>query len=607
MSNMLIGGGFDDVVSSMIFALLKKNHIVAPDSFIKHYGLRYNSEKIEDILHNMPNLDLKSIETYVESNISDLDRGSNGIVFTPTYIIDHIIENVNIASSDSKIIDPSCGCGSFLIGVTNYLVKRFNKSYCAVISENVYGIDIVPLFVETVKLLLSTLCLLNREDPSNISFNICCKNSLDTNWSKLFDCDYFDYVIGNPPYSNPHDLTESMANLMKSYKTTKKGTSNIYYAFIEKGVEHLSDKGNLGYIVPNNYLTIVAAQPLRKWIKKEKLIYKLVDFTENMVFSPIRTYNSSLFINKANKTHFDYAVIEKTEDIQQSLQSLSYLQYDYVNLDDEGWKLLSNDKLDIIRKIEQFDKKIKKYIHAGIATLRDGIYILDGYDSKMEMYYKICNSKKYFIEPGIVRKLYKISKIVDETSISQSVQFIICPYVTSHQKKLDGSEKKSSVLISEELFKEKYPLCYEYLLDMRDILDERDNGAGASPKWYAYGRTQGLNYVGKKLLFPTFSSKPKFMILEDEDALFCNGYAIVGDESASLDVLQTILNSKLMEFYVSNTSYPIEGGYYCYQKKFIQNFSIPELTESDCNYLLSVNSEEINEFLIQKYISPLSM
>ena len=95
--------------------------------------------------------------------------------------------------------------------------------------------------------------------------------------------------------------------------------------------------------------------------------------------------------------------------------------------------------------------------------------------------------------------------------------------------------------------------------------------------------------------------------MEDEDALFCNGYAIVGDESASLDVLQTILNSKLMEFYVSNTSYPIEGGYYCYQKKFIQNFSIPELTESDCNYLLSVNSEEINEFLIQKYISPLSM
>ncbi|NJL60134.1 MAG: hypothetical protein HC887_11360 [Desulfobacteraceae bacterium] len=32
--------------------------------------------------------------------------------------------------------------------------------------------------------------------------------------------------------------------------------------------------------------------------------------------------------------------------------------------------------------------------------------------------------------------------------------------------------------------------------------------------------------TGKKLITPTFSRYPRFMIAEEEDALFCNGYAL---------------------------------------------------------------------------------
>ena len=141
-------------------------------------------------------------------------------------------------------------------------------------------------------------------------------------------------------------------------------------------------------------------------------------------------------------------------------------------------------------------------------------------------------------------------------------------------------------------------------MEVRDILNERDNGRGASPKWYAYGRTQGLNYIGRKLLFPTFSAKPKFMILEDEEALFCNGYAIVEDDNLPLEIIQPVINSQIMDFYVSNTSYPIEGGYYCYQKKFIQKFSIPSFDENEKAILLSNNEIEINQMLSQKYNVP---
>ena len=598
------GPCFDSTVNAMVFSLLRSHGITPEKSFIERFNLIENEAQIAAIQSRFPTITLKTIEMYIESGIDDEEKGANGIVFTPRYIIDYILDNVGINSSGSSIIDPSCGCGSFLVGAADYMVERYNLTYSEVISNNLFGIDIVPQFIDASKLILSLLCLLHGENPKNLKYNLICTNSLDTDWASQFNRSGFDFVIGNPPYSNPHDLEESMAKLMKSFKTTKKGTSNIFYAFLEKGVEHLSSEGSLGFIIPNNYLSITAAQPLRKWLREESLVSKIVDFDDNMVFDPVRTYNSLLFLNRIKKDSFKYAVIEKTENIETSLKEAEFIQFNYSDLEDEGWKLLPSDKLDSIHNIERFESTIKQFIHTGIATLRDDVYIVDGFDENMGMFYKDHNGNRYHIEPGIVRKLYKISKIVDEKSISDATMNIICPYETMYQVSLDGKKKRISKLISEQKLIDRYPKCYEYLLEVRDILNERDNGRGASPKWYAYGRTQGLNYIGRKLLFPTFSAKPKFMILEDEEALFCNGYAIVEDDNLPLEIIQPVINSQIMDFYVSNTSYPIEGGYYCYQKKFIQKFSIPSFDENEKAILLSNNEIEINQMLSQKYNVP---
>ena len=57
-----------------------------------------------------------------------------------------------------------------------------------------------------------------------------------------------------------------------------------------------------------------------------------------------------------------------------------------------------------------------------------------------------------------------------------------------------------------------------------------------------------------------------------------------------------------MEYYVDKTSVSIEGGYPCYQKNFIEKFSIPRFTEEEIATLRSINEPaKINEFLIAKY------
>ena len=70
----------------------------------------------------------------------------------------------------------------------------------------------------------------------------------------------------------------------------------------------------------------------------------------------------------------------------------------------------------------------------------------------------------------------------------------------------------------------------------------------------------------------------------------------------NIDVVQKVLNSYLMHYYVSKTSVSIQGGYPCYQKNFIENFTIPQFSNEEIRVLKSLNDkQEIDEFLIKKY------
>ncbi len=549
-------------------------------------------------------LTLKQIENVFEALIDDQEKRENGIIFTPCYIVDYIIQNTiddNI-NTQSRIIDPACGSGSFLVLAAEQLSTCLNKSVRDVIAENIYGIDIGKDNIRRTKELLSLLVLSKGEKLEQLTFNIVEANSLKSNWLELFEVSSFDYIIGNPPYVNTHDMSkETVSHLKASFKTTKKGVFNIFYAFIEQSMKFLSDNGKLGFIIPNNYLTITAAKDIRQYLVENAFLHKIIDFGENMVFYPVRTYNSLLFLNKSKNQTLLYATIGKTECIKKALFSATMLSMPIADLDSAGWILLSESELRNIKKIEQAGKPIKPFIRVGIATLKDNIYILDGFDETQGLYFKDYEKVRYYIEPEITRGIYKVSNIKAESSIVEAKQHIIFPYDESTQEGLFDASK-SYQIISEDIVAESFPLCYHYLCQVRDILDGRDKGKGNSVAWYAYGRSQGLGNNKRKLLFPTFSLHPKFILEEDRETLFCNGYAILEPEEYTLEFLQKILNSIIMDYYIAHTSYALEGNYKCYQKKYIQNFSIPHFTEDEKQYLIGeTDTSKINQFLISKY------
>ena len=596
------------IEASLILAFLRQKQLDG----INHSQLLtdilcYAEPEICEIITRVSNdnLSLKLLENVFEALVEDCEKRENGVVFTPCYIVEYILENTldEQLADDSIIIDPACGSGAFLVLAAEKLSQKLNKSISEIISHNIFGIDLSEDNVRRTKELLTLLVLSNGETAGLLRFNIKAANSLKENWFELFGKKTFHFIIGNPPYVNTHDMSKDTISLLKkNYRTTQKGTFNIFYAFIEQSMKFLSSNGTLGFIIPNNYLTITAAQDLRKYLVENKYLSKIIDFGENMIFAPVRTYNSLLFLKACGSENLTYATIKKSCDVKSALNNAKFLCMAIDDLDSSGWKLLDENERANIKKIEQSGFPIKPYIRVGIATLRDNVYLIDGFDQEEGMYYKLFEGTRYLIEPGITRSIYKVSNIKAESSLADAKQAIIFPYTEIEQYSLVDAPNKNYQIIPEHIVSQCYPQCYQYLCRCRTILDGRDKGKGNAAAWYAYGRSQGLGNNGRKLLFPTFSLHPKFMLEDSRQTLFCNGYAILESPQFDLEILQKILNSVVMDYYVSKTSYAIEGNYKCYQKKYIQRFSVPQFTDDELTYLKNEpDMNSINQFLIEKY------
>lgn len=551
--------------------------------------------------------DLKLLENYLELLIPKNDRKVNGAFFTPTYVVDFIIKETSPKNSD-KCLDPSCGCGAFLIGLVEYYQKTFKKSVKETIKENIYGSDILNYNVKRSKIILSLFGLLNNEIIEESDFNIYNQDSLKADWKNKFEI-----IVGNPPYVKFQDLSdENRLYLIDNWKSIENGTFNLYFAFFELGHKLLTLNGKLGYITPNNYFTSLSALSLRQYFLQNKCVTRIVDFRHKKVFDA-QTYTAITFVNKKANDSILFDKIKDEQSCSDFLVSANGSPNYLKNLDVSKWRLLKTYEQENIKIIERIGTPIKQLfnIAVGIATLKDEVFFIDSIYEKNGYLTKNTENGTFLIEKEITRPVYKISQFKSQKYIENNSLRIITPYHTN---------SKNAVSILEDEFKIKYPKCYEYLLSEKEKLEGRGKGKKVFTPFYAWGRTQGITRFGKKILNPTFSKHPRFLFVPEEDAYYTNGYGIYFDRDQSnsntlfndtthemskeenILVVQKILNSIVMDYYVSNTSVSIQGGFPCYQKNFIEKFTIPNFTKEEIKVLQSLNDKmEIDEFLINKY------
>ncbi|MDZ7698131.1 MAG: DNA methyltransferase [Deltaproteobacteria bacterium] len=255
-----------------------------------------------------------------------------------------------------KVVDPACGSGAFLIQAFRYLyeerqwiareLERVTGSRAlfdthaamrAVLSQNIYGVDINAESVEITRLALWLHTALPDRPLTSLDRTIRCGNSLigpdfyeqmsvnrdlfgeeacervnAFDWQEAFpevfegEAPGFDCVIGNPPYvklQHFRNIQEDVAKYLLEakredgsplYESTQTGNFDMYLPFIEKGMELLNGKGKMGYIAPNVWMVNEYGRGLRQKLKRIRRLERWVDFKSFQVFlRPSRTRPSS--------------------------------------------------------------------------------------------------------------------------------------------------------------------------------------------------------------------------------------------------------------------------------------------------------------------------
>lgn len=589
----------DDVISSEKALVYSFADTIAVDTkksqWLKTYlaDIDYSVvDKVNQIIKG--ELSLNELIAIFEMLVPQSEKKEKGVVYTPKAITRYIVSNTLNCSSIPTVLDPSCGCGAFLVTAAEYMHERFGASYSEIISNYLYGVDIDSNAIDRIKSLLSLIVLMNNEEEK-CSFNFICADTLD---KKTYDrlhkmCkNGFDCVVGNPPYVRNKNMSEGTKCHLSNWASSSVGNVDLYIPFFEIGINLLSDNGKLGYISPNSYLQGINGRSLRKYLATVQHQLEIIDFRDSQIFENVTSYTCITLIDKGVSTDMiKYFRLNESNTLEQH----SFSEYHYADFPEgKPWRMRESSIDEVIHKLESSGTPLSNWkIRNGLATLKNDLYFFSPIKEDSEYYYRKYNEKIYRIEKNICIKVAKPNIIKNETELEQKMEIAIFPYTHT-----DNTYQ----LIEEGDFKSSFPEAYKFLTEYKSLLLNRDKGHGDYPAWYAYGRTQGMNNFGKKLLIPYISGSPVAILSLDPDVLFYCGYALLSEDIEELKILKVFLESEAFWYYIFHTSKPYSKGYMAFAKNYIVNFTIPELSEKEKAYLLDSHThEELNEFVWEKY------
>jgi len=211
-----------------------------------------------------------------------------GQIYTPKKIVKLILNEVgyNNEIQTSKILEPSCGDGNFLIEIVKRIIRHTDRKIIKeTLNNNIYAWDIDKQNIIDCKNRLNSF--LNRIGIESIKWdNIKCLNSIDKKNINLHK-NKFDFIVGNPPYILYRNLDDKNKKLLMEWDWNKKVlNNNIFVTFIELSFYCLKKTGEIGMIVPRTMLS-QQYKKMKFHFLKSKNISKIIDFRNKQIFKNV--------------------------------------------------------------------------------------------------------------------------------------------------------------------------------------------------------------------------------------------------------------------------------------------------------------------------------
>lgn len=484
-----------------------------------------------------------------------------------------------------------------------------------ILTTHIFGVDIDRQAVEVTKLSLLIKALEGENDASlsqqmqifqeralpNLSNNIKCGNSLispdyfagklfpdaeelnrinpfdwETEFSEAMQTGGFDCVIGNPPYIRMETFKGIKAYLKTNYACHAE-RSDLYAYIIEKAHKIIKPGGQFGMIVSNKFLRADYGQPLRKFIKENANIHRIVDFAGLPVFRGA-TVRTIIFLSSREKQNetllytppLPISVFTFIETglctIEAACTETTYA-VSRTALTKDVWSFAKQETNVLLNRLMEKTTSLAKYCQGLICR---------GVVSGL--------TEAFVIDAKARTKILKVNPKASE---------IIKPFLNGRDIRRYVLEPKEIYLIYTYHGVEitRYPAIVEHLELFKESLKKR----ATKQEWYELQQPQYAyvkHFEGPKIVFPDIAIAPRFIL--DENGFYGSNtiYFIPGRDLFLLG----LLNSKVANFYFRYVCAGLEGKHETYLRffgQYLEGFPIPISINQVCQDKLVMLVEQI--------------
>lgn len=543
-----------------------------------------------------------------------------------------------------KVVDPSCGSGAFLIQAFRHLyeqrqwiakeVERLtgemglfdtHEAMRAVLSKNIYGVDINPESVEITRLALWLNTALPDRPLTALDRNIRCGNSLighdfyeqlginrelfgeeeddrvnTFDWGEAFPEVFdgedpgFDCVVGNPPYvklQHFRRVQEDVARYLLEarskdggplYESTQTGNFDLYLPFIERGIELLNKQGKMGYIAPSVWLLNEYGEGLREKLKHTRRLERWVDFKSYQVFGEAITYTALQFFTGCHQKSIRcvFAPGGKNDII-----SIEWREVEdgspYLDLPEkDSWQLAPTKEKDLIKSLGSRNERLGSVVASISQGLISGAFWIFA-NEKIQSGKFLHSPKKDIaskkekceieIEDDVTLRLATGDHIKRYQSVKTELS-IIFPY----------SKDSDAKLYEPFEMKEKFPKTWDFLKTYEIFLRNRDGGKLNDERWYRFSRSQNLDKQALPKIMIAGTARTVLCSVDEKGEIAANDKRVYSIFTYSLEhlwFLSGILNCPVISFVFKRIARPKSGGFFDIETQFLAPLPIPLATD----------------------------
>ena len=325
--------------------------------------------------------------------VSKMLKDEGGQFFTPPNIAKFMVNYLD-PEEDSKVLDPACGHGGFLLETKELLwTKIDNEQKKVKIISNLYGID--------KDLFLARICKLYLEILSSGKSNVFCEDSLDINSyrdqaKKVIKNNYFDSILTNPPFGakipinnkkilNEYEFGHLWKNIdgnwQKQEKIVKQQPPQIL--FIERCVQLLKDGGKLGIVLPEGIFGNPSDRYIWDFLKSNGKILGIISLDQN-TFQPYTCNKTSiLFFQKLKDIpknyKVDFAIVDNVGHDKDGKTQYILNKDGTKKLDQDKNPIINDDLIDLhlkLKNTEDFNyQKEQKLFKINFSQIKNKIFI----------------------------------------------------------------------------------------------------------------------------------------------------------------------------------------------------------------------------------------